>query len=80
MASGDGLCLFDAATGRARALNRTAADVFALVDGVTATSEIVETLAAAYRVRAHDVEQSVFDLVAQLCADGLLTVELSSPT
>lgn len=80
MASGGTLCLFDAATGRASALNRTAADVFTLIDGTTTLGELVHTLATAYQVDANNIATSIVDLVAELCAEGLVTVETSQPT
>ena len=80
MPSGSSLCLFDAATGRASALNRTASDVFTLIDGQTTVCELVETLAAAYQVDAGDIATSILDVVVQLRAEGLVSVEPSPPT
>jgi hypothetical protein len=63
---GDELTLFDTATGRAVALNGTARDIWALVDGESDVDDIVQTLASAYRVEpaliVADVEMALTQL------------------
>lgn len=69
---GDELSLFDARTGTAITLNRTAADVFALSDGQTRVSEIVGVLARAYAVEPASIEADVIGVVRELIASGVL--------
>lgn len=68
----DELSIFDSATGSAFALNRTAADVFALADGHTSVGEIVEILATVYAAEPADLAPDVERVVTQLTGAGLL--------
>lgn len=68
----DGLSLFDAATGNALALNRTASDVFALADGTTRLDEVVAILAEAYAVEPAIIAAEVHEVVGRLTAVGVL--------
>jgi Coenzyme PQQ synthesis protein D (PqqD) len=73
---GDELTLFDTATGRAVALNGTARDIWALVDGQSGVHEIVQTLARAYRVEPEHIAADVETAVTQLQeAEVLLPAE-----
>jgi hypothetical protein len=72
MPLGDELTVFDASTGTALVLNRTAADVFALADGRTPVSEAVTVLARAYGVEREDIAAEVADTVGALRAAGVL--------
>lgn len=69
---GDELSVFDAATGVAVALNRTAADVVALADGTSTAGEIIGTLARAYEVVPADIEAEVRAVIDQLTEAGVL--------
>jgi hypothetical protein len=75
MPLGDELSIFDAATGRAFALNRTAADVFALADGRTTLAEIVLILSRAYDAEPVEVAADVTPVVRELTEAGLLVAE-----
>lgn len=75
MPLGDELSIFDSATGRAFALNRTAADVFALADGRTTMTEIVGILSRAYDAEPADVAADVALVVRELTEAGLLVKE-----
>lgn len=68
----DELTLFDIRTGTAVALNRTAADIFALADGVSTVSEVVETLARTYAVEPSTIADEVHRVVGELTAAGIL--------
>lgn len=72
---GDEISLFDAATGTAFALNRTAADVLALADGSTSLGEIVDTLARAYRVAPGEIVMGVRSALGQLIDAGVLVAD-----
>jgi hypothetical protein len=63
---GDELTLFDTATGRAVALNGTARDIWALIDGESGIDDIVHTLARAYHVQPDLIAADVESAVAQL--------------
>lgn len=69
---GDELSVFNATTGVAVALNRTAADVLALAHGTSTVGEIVGTLARAYGVAPADIEAEVRAVIAQLTEAGVL--------
>lgn len=69
---GDELSLFDAATGTALALNRTARDVWALADGESDVDDIVATLAKAYGTDPDSIAADVHATVAELTAAGVL--------
>ena len=68
----DGLSLFDAATGKAMALNRTASDIYALADGATTVEDAVAILAKAYDVEPAAITTEVHDVVDRLTAAGVL--------
>lgn len=69
---GDELSVFDAATGTALTLNRTASDVFALADGHTTVAEAVDVLARAYGVEAAVIADEVAGAVRSLRESGVL--------
>jgi len=68
----DELTLFDVRTGTAVALNRTAADILALADGVTTVPEVVATLARNYAVEPSAIADEVLGVVQELTAAGIL--------
>ncbi len=68
----DQLSLYDPATGRAVALNRTARDVWALADGASTIDEVVATLATAYGVPAAEIDGQVRETLAQMSAAGVI--------
>ena len=72
MALGNELSLFDTATGRALALNGTARDVWALVDGATTVVDIVGTLGRAYGVEAVAIDADVREALDQLAVAGVV--------
>lgn len=74
MPLGEELSVFDAATGRALVLNRTAADVFALADGHLTSAQIRASLATAYGVEATAIANDVDAGIGQLVAAGVLRV------
>lgn len=74
---GDELSVFDAATGTALTLNRTASDVFALADGHTTVGEAVEVLARAYGVEAGEIADDVVQTVQRLHESGVLVASKS---
>jgi hypothetical protein len=69
---GDELSVFNAATGVAVALNRTAADVVALADGRATIGEVIGTLARAYGVPPRDIEPGIRAVIDQLTEAGIL--------
>ena len=69
---GDEMTVFNAATGRALVLNRTAADVLALADGRTTLGGVVEVLARAYGVEADVITGGVQATAAKLAEEGVL--------
>jgi PqqD family protein of HPr-rel-A system len=68
----DELSLFDSATGTAVALNATARDIWAMVDGEATVEEIVATLARAYRVDPDAIDHDVRAALGQLVAAGFV--------
>ena len=72
---GDELSVFDSATGRAFALNRTAADVFALADGRATVAEIAQVLSRAYDAEPSGIARDVTLVVRHLTEAGLLMPE-----
>ena len=68
----DELTVFDSRTGTAVALNRTAADIFALADGVSTLSEVVATLARNYAVEPSTIADDVRRVVRELTEAGIL--------
>jgi hypothetical protein len=71
---GDELSVFNARTGRTLALNRTAADILALVDGSTSLAQISTVVASAYRLREPDGETAVGEVAEALLRHGAVTV------
>ena len=71
---GDELSVFDAATGQTLALNRTAADVLALLDGHTTIEELAVQLARSYPLPAGELVAAVSDVAETLLARGTLRV------
>lgn len=74
LAVGDEVSLFDATTGQALRLNRTAADVYALADGEHTMDELVAVLARAYGVPPQSIAQDVANGVQELLTAGALRV------
>ena len=72
LALDDELSLFDAATGKALALNRTARDVWALADGARDVDDIVATLARAYAATPEVIAGEVRQTLERLTAAGVL--------
>lgn len=68
----DELTLFDTRTSTAVALNRTAADILALADGVSTLSDVVAILARTYSVEPSSIEDEVARVVRDLTAAGIL--------
>jgi len=68
----DELTVFDTRTGTAVALNRTAADIVVLADGVSTVSDVVATLARSYAVDPSTIEQEVARVVEELTEAGIL--------
>ena len=66
------LSLFDARTGRALALNRTASGVWALADGVRTVDEVVASLGRAYGVPDDDIRADVVATLDELVRLGVL--------
>lgn len=77
MAIGDELSLFDAATGTAIALNRTARDIWVLADGSSTVADVVATLAEAYQVGPTELEGDVRSTLEELTRAGVL---VTAPT
>jgi hypothetical protein len=69
---GDELSLFDSATGKAAALNGTARDIWALIDGETTVDEVVAMLARAYRVEPEVIDRDVRTALDRLVAEGFI--------
>jgi hypothetical protein len=67
------ISLYDSATSQALVLNATASDVWRLLDGEHTVDEIVELLAAAYRVDYASIRPDVVRIIAELDAAGLLS-------
>jgi hypothetical protein len=80
MAVGDELSAFHTGTGRALSLNRTAAAVYAEVDGRSRVRDIVDRLAASYRLPIESIERDVLDALAALVAAGMLVEESELPS
>ena len=74
---GDELSLFDAATGQALSLNRTASDLWALADGESTVDQVIATLAHAYGVAAAVVADDVTTALAALTDAGVLVPRTS---
>jgi hypothetical protein len=69
---GEDLSLFDSATGTAVALNGTARDIWALVDGKASVDDVVATLAQAYRVEPGEIEGDVRAALERLVSEGFI--------
>ncbi len=72
MTLGDELSLFDAATGVAYALNRTARQVWELADGDCTVDDVVQALARLYGVTEMDIEDDVRNTLSELSSAGAL--------
>ena len=72
MALDDELSLFDARTGTAMTLNRTAADIFHLLDGTTSADDLVAELARAYGLEPADIRADVESALTDLAAAGVI--------
>lgn len=70
----DELSVFSAASGQALALNRTAADIFAMCTGTTSLADIAATLAARYDIDLDTAEAAVGTSAHELQHLGLITV------
>lgn len=68
----DELSVFNAASGRALALNRTAADVLALADGSTSIGNVVRMLASAYDMEPEEIVADVRAAVDELTGAGVI--------
>jgi hypothetical protein len=76
---GEDLSVFNAETGRTLALNRTAADILALVDGSTSLARISTVVASAYEQPVPDVETVVVEVAQTLLRHGAVTVGARAP-
>ena len=76
---GEDLSVFNAETGRTLALNRTAADILALVDGSTSLAQIATVVANAYEQPVPDVETVVGEVADTLLRHGAVTVAARAP-
>jgi hypothetical protein len=79
MPLGDELTVFDASTGRALALNRTAADIFALVDGSTTVREICQVLGHHHHVALARIQDAVTATAEALVRQGAVTTAAAPP-
>jgi hypothetical protein len=66
------IVVFKAATGRAAALNETAAAVWQLADGRRTEADVIEVLGAAYGMSADAIGPDVRLVIDQLRTEGLL--------
>jgi len=69
----DDVCVYLPATNQAMVLNRTAADVWRLLDGQTSVETIITALAHAYSVDADDIRADVLAVVDDLRSRGFLS-------
>lgn len=76
---GEDLSVFNAETGRTLALNRTAADILALVDGSTSLAQISTVVASAYEQPVPDVQAVVGEVAETLLRHGAVTVGAHAP-
>src|SRR5690349_19685001 len=76
---GDQLTLYDAVAGRTLALNRTAADLFALVDGLSSVADIARSLATAYGRGLDEIVDDVAAAFDELLGLGALRAVASPP-
>ena len=74
---GDELTVYDAATGQTLALNRTASDVLALLDGSTSIEQLALELSRVYPLPSAEVVEAVRHVADTLLAAG--TVKVSGP-
>jgi hypothetical protein len=68
----DELSLFDTRTGTAMTLNRTASDIFHLLDGSSSTDDVVAVLARFYGVAPAEIRTDVESTVSDLTAAGVI--------
>jgi len=66
------IVVFNAATGRAAALNETAAAVWQLADGVRTEAAVIDALGAAYGMSADAIGPDVRSVIDHLRTEGLL--------
>lgn len=71
---GADICLYRA-TDEVLVLNRTAADVWRLCDGQSSVSEIVATLADAYRTPAATIAPDIDAVLADLIGRGYVSAD-----
>lgn len=71
---GQDLSVYNAETGKTLALNRTAADILALVDGSTSLAQISTVVASAYQRAVPEVESVVGEVAETLLRHGAVTV------
>jgi hypothetical protein len=64
--------VFNAATGRAAALNETAAAVWQLADGARTEAEVIDALGTAYGMSADAIGPDVRLVIDRLRTEGLL--------
>ena len=76
---GEDLSVFNAETGATLALNRTAADILALVDGRSSLAQISTVVAGAYEQPVSDVEVVVGEVAETLLRHGAITVGARAP-
>ncbi|TPG18969.1 PqqD family protein [Pedococcus bigeumensis] len=76
---GADLSVFNAESGATLALNRTAADILALVDGATSLAQISTVVASAYEQPVPDVETVVGEVAETLLRHGAVTVGARAP-
>ena len=72
MALDDELSLFDTRTGTAVTLNRTASDIFHLVDGMSSADDLVTVLARFYGVAPAEIRADVESTLGDLTAAGVI--------
>lgn len=80
MTVGDEISAFHSGTGRALSLNRTAAAVYAEVDGHSRVHDIVNRLAASYALPVEAIEGDVLDALTALVAAGMLLERPAHPS
>lgn len=72
---GDDISLYDPLEERVTVLNRTASDIWRLLDGKTSISRIAELLSKAYQVDKEAIRGDVQATVQQLAEEDLVTRE-----
>lgn len=76
---GEDLSVYNARTGHTLALNRTAADILALVDGSTSLAQISTLVATAYQRPVDETETVVREVADSLLLHGAVTVGGCAP-